>query len=124
MNVKTVINDTMAVDRLNKPDSAKTVKTENSSPDRDADGRRQQGEEHPRRQLNEEELQAAIENLKALEGVKKNNLTIELHENEGIKVVFIKDNQGKIVRRIPELDLWPLLLEKDKQTGQLLDKAM
>ena len=109
MNVKTLSNNLTAVDRLKQPDSTKAVKAENSSADRDADGRRQREDDTPKRSMTEEELQIAMENLRSLEGVQRNNLVVELKEYDGAKIVYLKDMQGKVIRRIVELDLWPLL---------------
>ncbi len=124
MNIKSILSNTAAVERTQTTETAKEVKSENSSKDRDADGRRQHEEEPSKEHLTEEELQIAIKALEGLDGVKKNNLTVELVQSGEIRVAVVKDILGNVIRRIPERDLWTLTQDSSVKTGQLYNKAM
>ena len=124
MNIKSIVTNTAAVERTQSTEITKEVRSENSSKDRDADGRRQHGEEPRKEHLTEDELQLAIKSLKDLDGVKKNDLIVELAQSGEIRVAIVKDKLGNIIRRIPERDLWALTQESSLKTGQLYNKAM
>ncbi|MCM2281378.1 MAG: hypothetical protein NDI61_05970 [Bdellovibrionaceae bacterium] len=95
--------------------------------DRDADGKQNQSEEHHQGPLTPEQVQDAIRFLEGLQGVKDNHLTVRLSETDGIRVIYIEDLSGKIVRRLAELDLRAILkTRKDAQpkaSGNLLNKS-
>lgn len=118
MNIKSVTGPVIPPD-IKKLDR----KTRDASADREP---QQQGDEgrQQHRKMTDEELQSAIDFLKNLKGVKDNNLQIRLDQHDGVSVVYIEDHSGKVIRRIPENDLWSLTQEKDKSKGNLFDKAM
>lgn len=104
-------------------DVKKTEKrTQDTSADRDA--QQQDGGQQERKKMTPEELLKAIDYLKALKGVAENNLRVRLDQSSDTAIIFIEDSSGKVVRRIPETDLWLLMQEKDKSKGHLFDKAM
>ncbi len=92
--------------------------------DRDANGQSQQEQQKPKRNLSPEELQEAVAYLEALDGVKQNNLKVRLATADGVSVVYIEDQAGKVVRRIPEAELSVLTQNRQKKSGHLLNKAM
>ena len=96
-----------------------------SSSDREADGRRHEGEE-PQEELTEERILAAIEHLKNLNGVKDNNLVVKRSMSNGHILLLITDPYGKVIRRIPEHQIHGILKtqENERGTGHLLDRAM
>ena len=126
MNIKTLVPNinSVQVNPATQSVSGK-VKAENSSPDRDADGKRHDGgaKEGHKEHLNEEEMEIALENLRSLEGVKNNHLDVSLVTQNSKRFVLVKDLEGKVIRRIPESELWPMIVDKDKKTGSLLNKA-
>lgn len=126
MNIKSVVNSFLPFD-VRKTENAgakKDIKSQESH-DRDADGRRQPDQEPNKRHLSEEELKDAVKYLEELPGVKDNNLVVRLRNSESeVRVVYIEDRKGQVVRRIPEAELWQLTLNRQKKKGQLLDKAM
>lgn len=99
----------------------KNKRTEGSA-DRDPHPDQGRGDETPKRHLSDEEIQAAVEHLKQIPGVKDNNLTVRLVKENGIVVVFIEDPSGKIIRRIPEAEL-STLNKIAKPKGNILDRA-
>ncbi len=100
------------------------VKAETTDKDRDGNGRRErQPDPDYKEKLTDQEFEEAIKALHAFEGVKASGLTIELLISGEVKVVLVKDPEGKVVRRIPESELWPLIKDKFKTTGHLLNKA-
>ena len=111
----------------------KTVPTDRSikagnTTDRDANGQAayDENQQQKREPMTEEQLKKALEHLKSLPAVKDHNLTVELVEQNGKKFVFLKEPDGKILRKIPEIELWtlPVMTESDPQKkGQLLRKT-
>jgi uncharacterized FlaG/YvyC family protein len=95
----------------------------------DADNEREgngqaSGEGQKRRALTPEEITDAVKYLEGLPGVKENNLTIRVAATDGITVVYIEDRDGKVVRRIPESELAFLTSNRQKKSGNLLNKAL
>lgn len=101
------------------------VKAE-SSTDRDANGRREQGEGQgeEKRHLKQQEFDDAIKMLEELPGLKSNQLSIKVEVHDDCRVTLIVDPQGQVVRRLTEHQLWSATRDKDRQTGKILDKAM
>lgn len=124
MNIKSIGPQIIVpVEQKNRAETTDGVKFQEST-ERDANGRRQESEEEAKRNLSDEELQEALKKLKELPGVKTHNLQVRLAEEEGVKVVFLEDPQGKIIRRLSEAQLWAAVQHMDKATGQIFDKAM
>lgn len=118
MNIKSVTGPVL-------PQEIKQVerKAKDASADREPTPQGDGGQrEHHK--MSDEEVQQALEFLKNLKGIKDNNLNIRLETKDGTLVVYIEDYTGKIIRRIPETELWFLTREKDKSKGNLFDKAM
>ena len=102
MNIKSIANNLLPFD-VKKV--VRNNRTEASS-DRDAEGKREEApKKQPRRNLSEDELNAAIAYLKNLKGVKDNNLTVRLVRQNNVPVAIVEDHTGKIIRRIPETEL-------------------
>jgi uncharacterized FlaG/YvyC family protein len=119
MNIKS-ITGSASVKEIQK----KEKKTAESSPDRDPQNENEgEGFSH-KRKMTEEEVQQAVESIKQLQGVSNNNLQVRSENLNGTFVVFVEDINGKVIRRIPESDLWFLTREKDKEKGHLFDRAM
>ena len=123
MNIKGLgpVASPLDVRKTEKTDK-KDIKSQ-SSTDRDGNGRQQQPEQE-RRKLSDEEMKTAVEHLSQLPGVKTNNLLIAIETQNDMRIVLIKDAGGKIIRRIPEVDLLELTRDRHKEKGQLFDKAM
>ncbi|MCB9024986.1 MAG: hypothetical protein H6625_01605 [Bdellovibrionaceae bacterium] len=124
MNIKTFVNNISPVDRNTIVTPAKkSVKSEDTSPDRDPNGQNDRGKNPGKQFLNDEEMANALSKLKNFPGVKENSLKVELIVKEISRFVIISDPLGNIVRRIPEAELWPLIQEKENNKGHLIDKA-
>lgn len=120
MNIKSIASQLLPFDikKINRE-----TKTQASS-ERDPSGKREDSpKKAPRRNLSDEELQAAVNFLKELKGVKDNNLNVRLVRQNNIPIVLIEDQTGKVVRRIPETEL-SLLEINEKTKGNLLDKSL
>jgi uncharacterized FlaG/YvyC family protein len=94
-----------------------------SSHERDANGQQAGGEEKKHGPMSDEQIQKAIEHLKALPAVKEHKWTVELSVENGKKYILIKDNLMNVIRKIPELDLWTLPLFEEAPKGNLLKKT-
>ncbi len=118
MNIKSITGNVIPAE-IKKVDK----RAQDTSADRDPTP--QNGDSKPEyHKLTDEELEAALNFLKNLKGVQDNNLQLRVEKGDGTLVVFIEDLSGKVVRRIPENDLWLLTRDKEKSKGNLFDKAM
>lgn len=124
MNIKSV-GPNLTLTEVKKPEVSKETKLDNSQ-ERDAQVFYGNGKEQEKKKLTDEEIQEVIGHLKELQFVKDNNWTIRLERSGLINTVFVEDSTGKIIRRIPEQDLWGLLSQKnkDQNKGNFLNKAM
>ena len=125
MNVKTVgTSNILSIDAGKKTTGPKDMKSEASSKDRDANARNDGQNEEGKKHLSDEEFQQALEYIKNLQSVTENNWKVEFEFIDTLRVVYIKDLLDKVIRRIPEPELWSLLKEKpEPDKGQLYDKA-
>ncbi len=121
MNIRTLSNPIVPVENV-KTGEVRDVRTQVSSEDRDADGRRHQ-EEQNKNPLTEEEAKLALEYLENLTGLTANGLTVEVETSGEFQVYVIRDSVGNIARRIVEWEMRLLIGEKDKKTGQIFDKS-
>jgi len=125
MDIKGVLKAVLPLDVRATKGPEKTIKTD-STTDRDANGQMFQGEQQQQPEhgpMSEEQLKKAMDHLKGLAVVKDNHLKVELIQVEGKNFVLIKELNGKVVRRIPESELWSLQVVKDSEKGQLLRKT-
>ena len=103
MNIKSVWNSLANIANVSSVKLDKKSKLEASD---EKDTQLGSGnEEAPDHQMSEEEAQKALEILKNLDGIKGHNLTCRLELSNSRYVVFIEDSQGKIIRRMPEVEL-------------------
>jgi hypothetical protein len=122
VNIRTVTNPILPTE-VSRVGSARGVKTDTSSEDRDANGRREQNDEPNKDPLSDEEMKKAQEYLENLTGLKANGLTIEISGAGELKTFLIKNDQGQVVRRILEWEMRALISGGDKKSGQIFDKA-
>ncbi len=122
MNIRTVSNPILPVD-VQRTQSSRTVKTDVSSEDRDANGRREQDKEPDKSPLNEEEMKKAQEYLEGLTGLKANGLNIQVETAADYKIFVIRDHEGQVVRRILEWEMRQLIDNNDKKVGNIFDRA-
>ena len=122
MNIKSVISFPIpAVDPKQRIDGRTRTQ---ASTDRDANGQREQAEPEIKRHLSDEEFNDAIKVLEATPGLKANNLSVKVEMKDDCRVILIVDPTGQVVRRLSENQLWSATRDKDRQTGNFLDKAM
>jgi CHAT domain-containing protein len=127
MDIKNALNAILPLNIRAKAGADRTIKAGNTT-DRDANGQAtyDQNQQQQRPPMTEEELKRALQHLKDLPAVKEHNLTVELVEIENKKFVLLKEPDGKLLRRIPEAELWTLPAMSESQTnrkGQLLRKT-
>jgi uncharacterized FlaG/YvyC family protein len=123
MDIKGIARNIIPLSTVTKKDDAKAKSKLDTDNEKEGNGQAE-GENQKRRQLTPEQVQDAIQYLENLPGVKENNLSIRLVAENGITVVFIEDRDGKVVRRIPEAELYALTHNRAKPSGHLLNKAM
>ncbi len=123
MNIKSLANIFTPTPVTRRNQVARGVKAEESS-DRDANGQQAGGDSAEKRKLSAEEIALAVKHLKELSGVRDHHLQVVVREQNGLSIVFIEDLQGKVIRRIPEWELIPLLSARENATGQLLNRTL
>ena len=87
-----------------------------------ADGRRDHNDD--RRKLSKQEQKELIKHLKNLPGVVENGLIVTIEKRNDVEVLLIQTTDGRVVRRIPESEFYPIFKNQTKATGKILDKAM
>ncbi|MBX3018343.1 MAG: hypothetical protein KF767_10665 [Bdellovibrionaceae bacterium] len=126
MDIRHAIGSLLPTNLRKKDPVERNIKSD-SATDRDGNGQmpgqdKNQGEQKP--PMSEEQLKKAMDHLKGLPVVKDHNLLVELLTNEGGKrFVLLKEPNGKLIRRIPEEELWTLQVVKETEKGQLLRKT-
>ncbi len=123
MNIKGVANNLIPVDFL-KNDLRKTRNTADRDPQQSPGG----GNETPQRhKFTDQEIEDALKYLRELPGIKLNNLQFRVEKKEERVVIFVEDSTGKIIRRIPDTELWSLIKNRPTSTvnrGNLLNKSL
>jgi hypothetical protein len=124
MNIKGLLGNmipTLPISATARADRA--IKSDSTS-DRDANGQQAGGGEQQHREpMTEEQIEKAMEHLRSIPGVKDHGWEVELSVIENKKFIIVKDTNGTIIRRIPELDLWTLQPDSQPGKGQLLKKT-
>ena len=125
MDIKNALNAILPLQLRAKTATDRTIKAGNAT-DRDANGQmaydQNQNNHEP---MTEEQLKKAMQALKDFPAIKEHNLSVELVELEEKKFVLLKEPNGKLIRKIPEAELWTLPSMKDSdpdKKGQLLRK--
>ncbi|MBS1970027.1 MAG: hypothetical protein JSU04_06950 [Bdellovibrionales bacterium] len=125
MNIKGLLGNILPTSPIRGASKTERAIKSDSTTDRDANGQQAGGgnQEH-REPMTDEQIQKALEQLRNLPGVKDHNWSVELTLIENKKFVLVKDTNGTVIRRIPELDLWTLPAGNDPGAkGQLLKKS-
>ena len=126
MDIKAALNSIMPISVRSKDPTSKAIKSGNTT-DRDANGQsgyQQQKQQHP--PMSEEQFKKALEHIAEIPAVKEHSLVAEPIEQDGKRFVLLKEPSGKIIRRIPEVELWSLPVFKENEPhgkGQLLSKT-
>ena len=122
MNIKGLVSNLLPIDF-----GKRYLRKTRNEPERDAQQGGQGGQQPPQHhRFTDEELTAALKMLRELPGIKENNLQIRVERNEERIIIFVEDPTGKIIRRIPDLELWAMFLRQqtDSPRGNLLNKAL
>ena len=101
-------------------DVESSVKPHDTS-DRDADGREFQ--KNKKKPVTEEELKNIMKAIKEHPGVSSNNLLVSLTEENGVRVLYVKTQDGKTIRRVTEDNFYELLSFIDQSNPRLLNKS-
>lgn len=126
MDIRNAIGSLLPTNLRKKDPVEKGIKSD-STTDRDGNGQmpqqeKKEGDEKP--PMSDEQLKKAIEHLKSLPVVKDHSLSVELVKAEaGKRFVLLKEPNGKLIRKIPEVELWSLQIMKENDKGQLLRKT-
>ena len=125
VDIKGALNQIIPLNLRSKDQVQRTIKSD-STTDRDANGQQSSGDpnQHQKEPMSEEQLQKALEHLKALPAVTENHLEFEVTQKDGRYLVLLKEPGGKVVRRIPDSELWTLqIMRADDKRGQILNKS-
>ncbi len=127
MNIRNLSSTTATTALDNREPIDRSIKSSNTT-DREGNGQQQHGSEQaPKEPMNAEQLEVAVKNLENLPAVKELGLSIEVTRQGLRAVILLKELSGKVIRRIPEDELWTLpevkSFENTHQKGQLLRKS-
>ncbi|PIS10030.1 MAG: hypothetical protein COT73_11505 [Bdellovibrio sp. CG10_big_fil_rev_8_21_14_0_10_47_8] len=126
MDIKGALNAIIPPQLRIKDGVDRSIKT-GTTTDRDANGQMPGDQQQPEREpMTEEQLEKAMAHLREMPAVKEHNLSVELTETNGKKFVLLTEPSGKLIRRIPEIELWTLPDFSDSEPnkkGQLLSKT-
>jgi hypothetical protein len=125
MNIKGLLGNMLPTSPIRGASKTERTIKSDSTTDRDANGQQAGGgnQEH-REPMTDEQIQKALEQLRNLPAVKEHGWSVELTLIETKKFVLVKDTNGTVIRRIPELDLWTLPTANEPGAkGQLLKKS-
>jgi hypothetical protein len=102
----------------------KNIKFDNTH-EREGNGQMHSGNdsEHRDQPMNDEQFEQALEHLKKHQVFKDNNLELIVQKVDSKRFVILREANGKVLRRIPESELWSLQSIKDNEKGQLLSKS-
>lgn len=127
MDIKNALNAVLPIQSRVKDPVERTIKSDNTT---EREGHGQEQYQNPNQQqhrppMPEDEFKRAVKFLRELPAVQQHNLIIEIGEHYGRKVVVLKEQDGKVVRRIQEAELWTLQImkEPDSKKGQLLRRS-
>lgn len=92
--------------------------------DREGNGQAAFGDGQQHHQpMSDEQFQKAKEHLENLQAVKDNHLEVVEYHSEGKRFLLLREPNGKVIRRIPESELWTLQNVKNNEKGQLLSRT-
>jgi uncharacterized FlaG/YvyC family protein len=123
MNIKGVVGNLIPIDLVKRSERKRqTQETQDRDPQQGGSG----GGEPEQHRFSEEELKEALAVLRENPGIKTHNLQLRVEWTKGRVVVFVEDPTGKIIRRIPDTELWAIVKNKGNQSqrGTLLNKAL
>jgi uncharacterized FlaG/YvyC family protein len=123
MDIKGIARNLGPLAPVKTPETVSTRTKTDANNDREGNGQAA-GEEQKRRRLTSEEINEAVKYLEGLAGIKDNNLRVRLESKDDAIVVYVEDNDGKVVRRIPESELVSLTANRDRKSGHLLNRAI
>ncbi len=115
----TIIRGVRSVDRVDKD-----IKSDRATADRDANGQQFTSSEDQHPPMSDEQFEKAMQALKDLPGVKDSSIEIKEEIQNGLRFVSLIAPDGKLIRRLRELDLWSFIDHKDPSNkGKILNKA-
>jgi hypothetical protein len=124
MNIKGLFSNIMPMNPIRPAGKTEKALKSDATADRDANGQQAGSEQQEHREpMTEEQLKNALEALRNLPALKEHQWTVELVIVESKKFAVVKDTNGTIIRRIPELELWTLPYASETGKGQLLKRT-
>ncbi len=127
MNIKNFIGSTAISTPTQKVSTVdRPIKSSESSPERDANGQQAYGgQKQKKEKMSDEQFTKAILLLKAKPFMKDMNWLVEIFEDSGCRFAWVKDHEGKTIRKISEFDLWDVFesAAAEPNKGQLLKKT-
>lgn len=124
MDIKKLFNLPI-VAPVKTPNRSEKLNRFDPTQDRDANGQEayQQPQKKKYEPMTDEEFKMALEELKKLPAVKEHHWRVSASKENETRFALIKDNLGKVIRRVPEDELYDLIHSKEGTKGQLLRKT-
>lgn len=94
--------------------------------ERDANGKQEFQQQQQEHEFTDSEWNEALDKLKKLPAVERNQLQVIPFEFDGKKFVKIVGPDGGILRRLTETEVWLTIssVDQERPKGQLFDKAI
>lgn len=124
MNIRSLFPN-LSIRPIRSVDKAKTDIKSELTQDRDGNGQQSfnQNANQQRPPMTDEMFEKSMEHLRNLPQIKDFKWQVDQLIIDQRRFVIVKDNEGHIIRRIPELDLWSLSMDLGSSSGNLIKKT-
>lgn len=125
MNIKNLLGLNSNITPVAKSaTAARPIKSE-ASQERDANGQEFYQKQQKKEKMNAEQFAKAFSILKDKSFMKDMDWVATVHEEDGLKYAWVKDQSGTTIRKIAEFDLWELFDSSLQipNKGQLLKRT-
>lgn len=128
MNIKGFIQSTLnitptnAVEKVQKKERA--IKSDQTE-ERDGNGQEYYSKQNKKNKMSEEQFNKALEILRKKQYMLEMKWSVEFVLQDELKIAEIKNENGEVIRRLSEYDLWELFEDTSAENhkGQLLKKS-
>lgn len=125
MNIKNFIgNLTQVAAPVAVPKADRQIKMDNTQ-ERDGNGQEYYQKQRQKEKMTEEQFNKAIALLRDKHFIKDMQWVVLASEDAGVKYASVQDQQGQLIRKLSEFDLWEVFndVKSEEKKGQLLKKT-
>lgn len=122
MNIRSLSNPAQVLAQEKVDSMRRDIKSDHTT-ERDANGQQPFRDPPPRRPLTDEELEQVLDKLRNHEGIQRHQLQVNLYVEGDQKIVKIESNEGQIVKRLLERDLFDYLFGEPGNNFHLVKRT-